>query len=50
MGDRILVSYKKGEYVYVNLMNTKGVGKVMGHVGISVPQFLRVVLIMCFWL
>lgn len=41
MGDRILVSYKKGEYVYVNLMNTKGVGKVMGHVDISVPQFFK---------
>lgn len=41
MGDRILVSYKKGEYVYVNLMNTKGVGKVMGHVDISAPQFFK---------
>lgn len=41
LGTKVLVTYKKNEYIYINLMNTKGVGKVMGHVDVSVPKFYK---------
>ncbi len=41
VGDRVLTSYKRGDYMYVNMMTKSGVSKIFGHIDVSLPKLIK---------
>lgn len=39
--NRILTSYKRGDYMYVNLMTRSGMSKTFGHIDVSLPKLIK---------
>lgn len=39
--NRILTSYKRGDYMFVNLMTRSGMSKTFGHIDVSLPKLIK---------
>lgn len=39
--DRVLTFYKRGDYMFVNMMTKSGMSKTFGHIDVSLPKFIK---------